>query len=256
MALQFRSGIAYQENYVDSTAATTPLVFIHGAGSSHLGFPATFRYDTAFHTLTLDLPDHGQSEHKGLSSIADYADELGQFLTALGLQHVVLVGHSMGAAIALQLALCQPHSCAGLVLLAYAPPPFLDQNNLFDTNSDEPLEITLPMFKEKLFSSITDPLLRAHLSQPLDQLDQTVLRNDLHITRRYQPTFPETKIAIPLLYLVGQHDPFLDPHAQKALLAHFANPLVSKLPQAGHLLMWEYPVLVWGYVQVFLESIR
>lgn len=254
MALQFRSGIAYQENNVDSTAPTS-LVFIHGAGSSHLGFPATFRYGTAFHTLALDLPDHGRSQPKGLSTIPDYAVELEHFLTALGLQHVVLVGHSMGAAIALQLALQQPGWCAGLVLMAYAPPPFLDQNELFDVNSDPLSERVLTVFKEKLFGSIADPVLRTRLSRPLEQIDQAVLRNDLHITRCYQPPFPDRKISIPLLYLVGQDDPFLNPHAQQALLAHFANPLVSILPQAGHLLMWETPALVWDDLQDFLQSL-
>lgn len=254
MALQFCSGIAYQENTVDSIASTS-LVFIHGAGSSHLGFPAAFRYGTAFHTLALDLPDHGRSQHKGLSTIPDYAVELEHFLTALGLQHVVLVGHSMGAAIALQLALHQPRWCTGLVLMAYAPPPFLDQNELFDVNSDQLSERALTVFKEKLFGAIADPALRTQLSQPLDQIDQTILRNDLYITRHYQPPFPDGKISIPLLYLVGQYDPFLNPHAQQALLAHFANPLVSILPQAGHLLMWEYPMLVWECLQDFLDSL-
>jgi hypothetical protein len=94
--------------------------------------------------------------------------------------------------------------CTGLVLMAYAPPPFLDQNELFDVNSDQLSERALTVFKEKLFGAIADPALRTQLSQPLDQIDQAILRNDLYITRHYQPPFPDGKISIPLLYLVGQ----------------------------------------------------
>lgn len=69
----------------------------------------------------LDLPGHGQSS-KTLAdaSVAGLAATLLGFMDALDLDRAHLVGHSLGGAIALQLALVAPSRVASLTLLAPA----------------------------------------------------------------------------------------------------------------------------------------
>ncbi len=54
--------------------------------------------------LAVDLPGHGRSEGVASSTIAGYATWLWEFLDAAGVRAFSLVGHSMGALIALCMA--------------------------------------------------------------------------------------------------------------------------------------------------------
>jgi len=52
----------------------------------------------------LDLDGFGYSERRGPSSLAEWADQVDGFAAALGLKRPVVVGHSLGAAVALEVA--------------------------------------------------------------------------------------------------------------------------------------------------------
>ncbi len=108
---------AVRWNHVhDSTA---PLVFIHGAGDSHLvwnGQLAAFSKQTR--TLALDLPGHGRSTGAARTTILDYALAVREFLDGLEIERPVVVGISMGGAIAQMLALEYPERVSALGLVA------------------------------------------------------------------------------------------------------------------------------------------
>jgi pyruvate dehydrogenase E2 component (dihydrolipoamide acetyltransferase) len=71
--------------------------------------------------VALDLPGHGQSTVTSPApSVEALAGFVAAFLDGLGVERVHLVGHSLGAAVAAQLALDQPERVAGLVLVAPA----------------------------------------------------------------------------------------------------------------------------------------
>jgi len=69
----------------------------------------------------LDLPGHGQSS-KGLAdgSVAGLAKQVIEFMSAVGIVSVHLAGHSLGGAIALQIAVTEPARVLSLSLLAPA----------------------------------------------------------------------------------------------------------------------------------------
>jgi pyruvate dehydrogenase E2 component (dihydrolipoyllysine-residue acetyltransferase) len=69
----------------------------------------------------LDLPGHGGSSKQVKSgSLAEFARSLELFMDAIGLAKAHLVGHSMGGAVALELALAHPERTVSLVLIATA----------------------------------------------------------------------------------------------------------------------------------------
>ncbi len=81
-------------------------VFLHGAGCDHTVWQLPARW-FAWHgasVLAVDLPGHGRSEGPPLTSIAELGGWVGRLLDAAGLDTAALVGHSMGAAIALDAA--------------------------------------------------------------------------------------------------------------------------------------------------------
>lgn len=94
------------------------VVLIHGAGGTHQQWLYQVRDLPAAATFAPDLPGHGRSEGQGRSLVAAYGDWLLAFLDDLGLKKAVLAGHSMGGAIALDVALRFPERVAGLGLVA------------------------------------------------------------------------------------------------------------------------------------------
>jgi pimeloyl-ACP methyl ester carboxylesterase len=98
------------------------LIFIHGAGMDHSVWSTLARY-FANHgraVLAPDLPGHGGSEGPLLESIPAMADWVLALAEAAKLASLALVGHSMGALIALEAAARAPKKVAALALLGAA----------------------------------------------------------------------------------------------------------------------------------------
>jgi pyruvate dehydrogenase E2 component (dihydrolipoamide acetyltransferase) len=103
-------------------AEGTPVLFIHGYGGDLDNW--LFNIDAVAEkapVIALDLPGHGQSDialpgH----SIPALAAFVVRFLDAIGVTRVHLVGHSMGAAIAAQMALNDGARIASLALISAA----------------------------------------------------------------------------------------------------------------------------------------
>lgn len=94
-------------------------ILIHGAGCDQSIWGAQTRY-LAHHgmaALAVDLPGHGRSGGVALESIADMADFMLNLVRVLDAEKPVLIGHSMGALLALEAASRAGAACAGLVLL-------------------------------------------------------------------------------------------------------------------------------------------
>ena len=91
-------------------------LFIHGAGGSHLSFPAALRQLPSISPILVDLPGHGRSPGAGRASIADYALDIVALLDALAIDSAIMLGHSMGGAVAQWLALEHAARVDALVL--------------------------------------------------------------------------------------------------------------------------------------------
>lgn len=97
-------------------------VFIHGAGLDHTCWQPQSRW-FAWHgwsVLALDLPAHGRSAGTPLASIPDMVAWVTRVLAAAGVARAALVGHSMGAVIALETAAAHPDLVSHLALLGIA----------------------------------------------------------------------------------------------------------------------------------------
>jgi pimeloyl-ACP methyl ester carboxylesterase len=103
-----------------------PALLIHGAGASSAIWMMTLgRLARATRAVAIDLPGHGPSplpdEGVGALSLAAYRDAAGMLAATLCLGPSVLVGHSMGALVAIEAALAWPDKVRGLVLCGAAP---------------------------------------------------------------------------------------------------------------------------------------
>lgn len=118
--------VADQGKGVDPARPT--ILFIHGAGMDHSVWPLQARHLAyrGWNALAVDLPGHGRSQTpRGksglLTSVPAMADWIDRLLAALGVEQAHLVGHSMGALIALEVAARYGVRTAGIALLGAAP---------------------------------------------------------------------------------------------------------------------------------------
>ena len=107
----------------DEAPTKTPVLFLHGFGGDLDNW--LFNVDAVAAVapvIALDLPGHGQSDARlpGSSTLTDLAGFVLRFLDHIGVERVHVVGHSMGGAIAAQVALAAPRRVASLVLIATA----------------------------------------------------------------------------------------------------------------------------------------
>ena len=102
-------------------------MLLHGAGMSHAAWLLQTRFlarvlaDRGLGVVALDMPGHGRSAGPMLGTIEDMAAWVLDCMTALGLGQAALVGHSMGALVALEAAAMRPEAVHGLALLGVAP---------------------------------------------------------------------------------------------------------------------------------------
>ena len=94
------------------------ILFIHGPGADHRLFADQLRFFSPSQTpIAIDLLGHGQSSGEALEDVPDWAAFLDDFITTLGLAPVILVGHSLGGAIAIEYTHRHPRTVEGLILI-------------------------------------------------------------------------------------------------------------------------------------------
>jgi len=115
------NGIAYYHSgRSERTADGAPLLLIHGVGLSADSWFEQVNSMRAKHTLyALDLPGHGQSARlvHAQPTLAQFSERIAVFIDDLIGEPVILVGHSLGALIALDLACRSPRLCRGVAAL-------------------------------------------------------------------------------------------------------------------------------------------
>lgn len=94
----------------------TPIIFLHGwLGSWQLWRTVMEKWSPNHRCYAVDFWGFGDSHDTGQFQVADYAELVHDFISALGLPPLAIVGHSMGGTTALMVALRYPKSVEKVV---------------------------------------------------------------------------------------------------------------------------------------------
>lgn len=121
---QFADVAGARLHYVDRGEATTglPIVMLHGLGGHlhHFNYGLVDALAAETRVIAIDRPGSGYSERTPgqATTLIEQAATIEALLTRLGLDRVLLVGHSLGGALSLTLALQYPRRIAGVALIA------------------------------------------------------------------------------------------------------------------------------------------
>jgi pimeloyl-ACP methyl ester carboxylesterase len=232
-----------------------PVVLIHGAGCNHLYWPPELRRLSGYRVYTLDLPAHGKSEGMGRQSVSDYARGVIEFMDAAMLARAVIVGHSLGGAIALTLALDYPDRLTGLGLIATGArlpvASFLLENCANPTTFPQALQA----IQAWSFGPQADPHLKEQAARRMAEIRPAVLHGDLKACDAFDVTNRLEKVRTPTLILCGTEDRMTPLQYSKTLANLIPDAALQTIDGAGHMVMLEQPRRVASLLSVFLMTV-
>lgn len=232
-----------------------PVLLLHGAGGDHLSWPAEIRRLPEARVVALDLPGHGKSQGHGFQAVPDYARLVVKFVDALGVRRVVLVGHCMGGAVALRLAIDYPDYVAGAVLIASGARLPIAASILDNAANVSTLPLALQALQELSCGPQASPAVRESSFRRLQAARQTLLHGDLLACDRFDASQELGAVRTPVLVLCGTQDRLTPLSFSQALAQQIPGAALQTIEDAGHLLLLEQPGRLSKLVSVFLSTL-
>ncbi|UVM57904.1 alpha/beta fold hydrolase [Pseudomonas sp. B21-012] len=246
------------------------VVFIHGSGpgaSGHSNFKQNYPAFAAagYRVIVPDLPGYGaSSKPQMVYSLDFFVSALSGLLDALDIQRCVLVGNSLGGAIAIKLALDQPGRVSRLVLMA--PGGLMDKEQYYLQ-----MEGIQKMGAAFANGELNDAagmrhLLSLQLFDPALISDETVAERVAVVGQ--QPACVLTSMQVPnltsrlpelqcpILGFWGINDKFCPASGAQTLLAACRRIRFVLLSECGHWVMVEHRELFNRECLVFLGEAR
>jgi 3-oxoadipate enol-lactonase len=223
-----------------------PVMFVHGFPFDHTMWdPQMKALPNHFRAITYDVRGHGGSDvGDGQYTIEFFVDDLIALLDHLVIDKTVLCGLSMGGYIALRAIERHPERFKALVLC--------DTKSDADTNEGKiKRSTTLKSVKSEGVAVFADDFVKAIFApetfqnhpEVIETIKQTIRANSpigisgaaLALAARTDTTGVLTKIQVPTLILVGEHDKLTPPSASEFMQKQIAGSELHIISKAGHM---------------------
>jgi len=203
-----------------------------------------------YRVLTPDLRNHGQSPHHPDMSYAAMGEDILALLDRRGIDRCVLVGHSMGGKVAMQLALTHPQRVAGIAVVDMAPVAYRHRFDRifrgFDAVDLANL-VSRSEADEQMARNVIEPDVRAFLLQNLRKTNQgwrwrlnlDALRGAQREITGFAP--PNRPYRGPSWFIHGTNSDYLLPEYEPEIFRHFPRAQVCPVAGAGHWVYAEKP---------------
>lgn len=234
------------------------LIFIHGSGGNHSIWSYQYGHlHKKYNIAAVNLPGHGSSGGQGEKHVKNYSEWIKKLLFVLRWQRSILVGHSLGSAIALQFAISHPENIAGIVCIGAGMK--MPVNSFFleflQTNPPEvPAEIIDLICKYSLAKE-NRLRLSAPLKESIAQSRVDILYGDLFACNELDLTQETSKINAPVLIVCGAEDKMTPPDLSRALAAGIGKAALEIVEGAGHMVMIEKPSEFNSSLEKFAASV-
>jgi len=224
------------------------LLFLHGAGCTGEVFAA--QLPEFLGAAAPNLPGHLREGSP--QSIPEFADAVEAYVRERRLNGVVLAGHSMGAAIAIELALRNPPWLRAAVLIGggarmRVAPALLDG---FRTDFEETARTIAGYF----FAQNTPERIEAAVERMREVGRDQTLR-DFIACDKFDALERLGEIAVPVLAVTGEADKLAPAKHALALAGRVPGAQARIIPDAGHFVMVERPAETNAAIAAFLAGL-
>lgn len=258
-------GLAARE--IEGPEGPPPLLVLHGLFGSQRNWQAHGKALARQRRVFLvDLRNHGRSPWSDVMDYPAMAADVMELTSALGLERVSLLGHSMGGKVAMTVALERPALVDHLIVADIAP---IAYSHDFDAELDAMRGLDLASIDRRsdadtaMAKAVPDRAARQFLLGNLE-FDETGVarwRPNLKVLHKVIDTltgWPDRdrarSFAGPVLAVRGERSPYVDEAGMAALRRLFPLVEMVTIPAAGHWLHVEAPRPFLEAVQSFLHA--
>lgn len=232
-----------------------PVILIHDVGQDYLSWPLAVRRLAGQRVYAVDLPGHGKSGGFGLQSISSYADLMVEFLASLGQYQAVFIGHGMGGAIALEMAIQHPVHTAGLGLISTGAYVGVNPQMLESFSNPLTLENALYSYQQKAFCQSTPPAVVDQCLKSMRNTRSSVLAADWAAVSQFDQRERVHQITAPAWVIVGAKDKLTPVNYAHFLAGSIPAARLQIIAEAGHMVMLEQPNAVVHGLQQFFSAL-
>ena len=235
-----------------------PVLLIHGSGGSSALWNRQFRLaeERARSVAALDLSGHGESDDvdaaPGYETLSAHAADAVAVARATGAD--VLVGHSLGGAAALTVALDRTLPLRGLVLAGTGSRPAVleDLRTWLAADFERAIEF---LHRPDVLLHDPDDDLRAMSAATMRGTGQRVTRRDFLTVHEFDVRDRLEGIDAPALAVVGEYDRLTPRRYHQSLADRMPDCDLRTIEDAAHLTMLERPDAFDAVVDEFLDRL-
>ena len=224
----------------------TPVIFVHGFPFDHTMWePQMKSLPNHFRAITYDVRGHGGSDvADGQYTIEFFVDDLIALLDHLVIAQAVLCGLSMGGYIALRAYERYPQRFKALVLCDTKSEPDTNEGKVKRSATLKTVKSEgVGVFADEFVKAIFAPETFQTLPEVIESIKSTIRSNSpigisgaaLALAMRTDTSGLLSKIQVPTLILVGEHDKLTPPSASEALQRQITGSELHIIRQAGHM---------------------
>lgn len=233
------------------------LLCVHGSGGTREVWKPQARLADETPVTALDLSGHGDSDDTsadpGAETLGVYADDVAAVAAATDAR--VLVGNSLGGAVALWVALERDVPLNGLVLAGTGPRlPVLD--DLLSWLADDfDRAVDFLHAPDRLFHAAEAEYTTAS-AEAMHATGRVVTERDFQTSHAFDVRDRLGEIEVPALALVGEHDRLTPVSYHETLSAEIRRCELGVIEDAAHLAMLERPQAFCGALSAFLDRLQ
>lgn len=234
--------------YVEIAGAEPALVLVHGFTDTSRSFSLLAPHLAGRRLIMPDLRGHGASQAGKGCTIADFADDIAGLIRRLRLDRPVVVGHSLGAMVAIALAARDDALVGGLVVMAGTVKPGFSPDHALVAGVKalhDPISPADPFYAwwHACRPGVPQRFL-VGLAEDASAMPTARWRAILEEICRADLTGAARAVRTRTLIIAGACDPLFGEAHQQALLRALPEAVLVRAEACGHNPHWEDPALV------------
>ncbi|CAN0398862.1 unnamed protein product [Discosporangium mesarthrocarpum] len=243
-----------------------PLIVLHGLFGSARNWAGHARsLAETHHVYALDLRNHGSSERAMTMTYEEMADDVAGFIAEHGIADPVVMGHSMGGKVAMQLALTEPAMIRALIVVDIAPVSYghdmldyIAAMQMLDLSGEQ----RRSELEEELRGEVDDPGISAFLMTNLERanggfqwrINLTAISAGMSAISAFSPP-PGAGYDKPAVFIAGSESSYIRDSHRDRISELFPKSRTVTIKDANHWVHADQPEAFLKTVNAFLGAV-